>query len=191
MAQWWNVNSTIPYDNKNFQRILDFYLFKCPVTIDGKRDKKPIKKNVAQRAITFEEKRWTGNHLTALLRIMKGNIVFEEVSTSELVEHLCEKTEIDSSQSDPHFEMIVYYPSVGKTKSIFYSIRNAFAHGSFSVVQNNKEWVYYFESRTDKGLRARIRLKEKTLLSWIEQVEKEPKGLESYKKTKHRNKVNA
>lgn len=45
-------------------------------------------------------------------------------------------------------------------------IRNAFAHGSFEVIGK----IYYFECYNKEDLRAIIRLKEKTLLSWIELI---------------------
>ena len=189
MAEWWNRSSRIPYNDKNFQRIIDFYLFNCPVTMEGQKNKKPIKKKVSKRAITFENKRWTGNLLTSLLRIMKNHIIFEETATPEAVKSSSEKMEIESNQSDPYFEMIVYYPTIGKTKSIFYSIRNAFAHGSFSVVKEGKESVYFLETEKDGNFRARIRLKEKTLLNWIELFENGPGVLEVYRMKKRRAKV--
>lgn len=189
LGEWWNISSKIPYNDKNFQKIIDFYLFRCPVATDGKKDKKPIKKNVSKRAVTFEDKHWKGNQLTALLRIMKKDIVFEEVSSSDKVKSSSEKIEQESNQSDPYFEMVVYYPTIGNTKSVFYSIRNAFAHGSFSVVNTQKNTVYCLETEKDGKLRARIRLKEKTLLHWIELFENGSRGLETYKTKKRKTKV--
>lgn len=28
---WWDKHSEIPYQSKNFQKIINFYLFNCPV----------------------------------------------------------------------------------------------------------------------------------------------------------------
>ncbi|MCD7891532.1 MAG: hypothetical protein LUG26_07305 [Ruminococcus sp.] len=56
---------------------------------------------------------------------------------------------------------------IGKIRSVFYVIRNALAHGSFSVYNNNSKPVYYFQSDRNGEIRSQIRLKESTLLQWI------------------------
>ena len=69
------------------------------------------------------------------------------------------------------------------TSSIFYYIRNAFAHGSFMVDGD----VYSFESSKDGTIKAAIRLREKTLLKWIQDISVSPerlkKALQSERKT--------
>ena len=60
--------------------------------------------------------------------------------------------------------------------SIFYHIRNALAHGRIAISRDNTNNIYYFlEDGKKKGenffVSARIVLKEKTLLKWIEIIE--------------------
>ncbi len=58
--------------------------------------------------------------------------------------------------------------------SLFYHIRNSFAHGRFSIVQNDMEKMLVMEdcspkankSTTQKPLSARIVLKLSTMLKW-------------------------
>lgn len=60
--------------------------------------------------------------------------------------------------------------------SIFYHIRNALAHGRIAIMKNsNKEIVYFLEDGKKKDgkfiVTARMVLKEKTLISWIDIIE--------------------
>lgn len=50
-------------------------------------------------------------------------------------------------------------------------IRNAFAHGSFSVENVDGQHIYCLESAKDGSLRARMRLREETLLEWMKLIE--------------------
>ena len=88
---------------------------------------------------------------------------------------------------DLNFEMVIFIENsdLKKTRTIFYAIRNAFAHGSFSVSGAGEKRTYCLENRKDGVLKARIRLREKTLLNWIELVE----NPESWKKQKNEKKM--
>ena len=57
--------------------------------------------------------------------------------------------------------------------SLFSAIRNAFAHGSFSIQTKKKIRVYYFENY-DGYMKAKIALREETLLAWIRIIEAGP-----------------
>ena len=57
---------------------------------------------------------------------------------------------------------------MSKTSAIFYYIRNALAHGSFGTTLSSGKRTYYFESAKNDIVKARIRLREETLLSWID-----------------------
>lgn len=98
-----------------------------------------------------------------------GNDV--EIKTTEI--------EDNSLLSDNHFEMIVVQErnDMNLTSSVFYYIRNAFAHGSFSVIGTGASTTYYLESARDGDVKARIRLREQTLLKWIEDFNLSPQVL--------------
>ena len=169
MAEWWKNGNKIPFDNINFQTILRFYLFECPVTTESVKKKKKIKKHVSARGIPLERQGWSGNALNTLLAAMKRNasssLKYMVVAPSSDVGTVVRNEEALSTQSDPNFELLVFKEnsSLGKTKSIFYMIRNAFAHGSFSIVETNNGTIYYFQSEKDGETKSQIRLKEKTL----------------------------
>ncbi len=64
--------------------------------------------------------------------------------------------------------------NLNQIESIFYHIRNSLAHGRFQIYKRNNGIVYCFESGIKNNakemleLKARIILKESTLLEWIE-----------------------
>ena len=53
------------------------------------------------------------------------------------------------------------------TEGFFYCIRNALAHGDFDV----EKGVYELRNRSGENIKGLERLKEKTLLKWIELVD--------------------
>ncbi len=194
MAEWWKNGNKIPFDNINFQTILRFYLFECPVTTESVKKKKKIKKHVSARGIPLERQGWSGNALNTLLAAMKrnasSNLKYMVVEPSSSVGIIVRNEEAISTQSDPNFELIAFKENstLGKTKSIFYMIRNAFAHGSFSVVGTSNGTIYYFQSEKDGEIKSQIRLKEKTLLAWIKLVNTPVSDLKKERK-KARSKV--
>ena len=180
MDNWWNKYTEIPFKDTNFQRILEFYLFNCPVLFQKKKNGK----RVSQRGLTFEERGITDRSLTKLLSEMKaksasGTLLYQclETSSSDFIQ-----IEQQNRGHDLNFEMVIFVENsdLKKTRTIFYAIRNALAHGSFSVSGTGEKRTYCIENRKDGVLKARIRLREKTLLNWIELVEKP----ESWKRQK-------
>lgn len=193
MSDWWKKEDTIPYSNSNFIKIIDFYQHKCPV----------VRKNgerVANRGIDFKSKGWNADLLKALLNKMKSN------NGSPITYHCCtgnEKVEVIMSQLEPStdrfFESIVFIENMDlyKTQTIFYLIRNAFAHSSFSVKGRGENRFYFFESQKGDVIKGQICLKESTLLYWIDLFDSpsdctKKKGKKQTKiKRKNRNKIAA
>jgi hypothetical protein len=67
--------------------------------------------------------------------------------------------------------------------SIFYHIRNALAHGRIAIMENSqKEIVYFLEDGKKKNekfiVTARMVLKEKTLISWIDIIENNKRNID-------------
>ena len=185
MAEWWNRQKDIPLNNKNFQKILNFYLFNCPVETEKGSVRKRTKSysKVSKRAKTLRAQGWTGGYLNTLLSSMKktssGQLYYHVfgVNTDINVE-VCNIQKI-TTLSDKHFELIamVERSDMNKTNAIFYYIRNAFAHGSFSVLKDGEKVIYYFQSTKDNNVKALIRLREETLLKWIKDVSLSPTEL--------------
>lgn len=161
-----SFDNKIVFSSNNFQKILDFYLFRCPV------------EGTSFRSIGFEKYGWKGAKQFAYLKkaLLKA-------ANSDLASNYypCKKDELavkfeKVSIVAPVDEYCVFLRNEEDTvmQSLFSAIRNAFAHGSFSVrtytSQGNKVRVYFF-SNYNKYLKAEIVLQEATLLEWIKIVE--------------------
>ncbi len=175
---WWkNGNLNIPYNNKNFLKIIDFYLFNCPVyTIKGSNNHKVIN-NVSKHNKSFYDLNYKQQDFKKLLnKIRKPIKSYMEYYFLENDKNLESEFNIivnNIKLKDPEYDFIIYKSLIpnNKTMSIFYAIRNAFAHGTFSIKTiNQRKKIYYFESKNNNIIKARIRLKEKTLLNWIDFV---------------------
>ena len=197
MAKWWDKGTKIPYTDQNFQKIIDFYLFNCPCeTEKGTKENKTYTK-VSQRATTFRSQGWTGGNINILIACMKktssGQLEYRHFKSSAKIEEEVIKIEKGSSLSDKSFEMIalIERSDMKLTSSIFYYIRNAFAHGSFSVINDKGKKTYFFESAKDTIIKAQIRLREDTLIKWIKDFRVSPKELQSALKDERRKKKKA
>lgn len=155
---------SIPLAAKNFQKILSFYLFGCPV------------EGTSIRADTFAQRGWKGSQFSTLKACML------EVATPELKQRYfpCVKCELDArflemEKLDVLDEYCVFLKRDQKKvmESLFSAIRNALAHGSFTRKRHRKTYVYFF-ANYDGYLKAEIRLHEETLLNWINLVNSDP-----------------
>lgn len=166
--EWWEKGSlSNPYKDKNFFKILDFYLFNCPVSIKGKK--------VSKRAKSFEEYKISNTDLTKLLKMMKKDLVdsnYRILKNDEDIEKTRLQLEKSSGLNDEYYEYVIFKENteIGKTRTIYYSIRNALAHGSFSTKDIRRGRIYCFEASKDGKIKAQIRLKDKTLLKWIDLI---------------------
>lgn len=173
-TKWWNKDESIPFENSNFQKILDFYLFKCPCEIKkNQKNKNIIYMPVSSRNNTFRKQGWIGGKLNTLRSAMRHtsskNLEYHIIPQKNEIVAESNRVEDNASFGEPHFEMIVISErsDMSKTSAIFYYIRNALAHGSFGTTLSSGKRTYYFESTKDGVVKARIRLREETLLSWI------------------------
>lgn len=173
MSDWWKKgNEDLPFFNNNFQNILQFYLFNCPVEIEkGKQCNGTLEYiQVSSRAVSLRGKGWKGSALNSLLANMKHTtskqLTYKLCHTNENIENEVKNIEKHTVLSDKQFEMIAIKKrnDMSVTGSIFYYIRNAFAHGSFSIDNG----IYYFESSKNKEVSAQIRVREQTLLYWMD-----------------------
>ena len=187
MAEWWDKGTKIPLNDANFQKIIDFYLFGCPCETEKGSKKKGTKSysKISKRAKTLRSQGWTGSYLNTLLASMKhttsGHLAYHTFDNKSDIKAEVSKIEKNTSLSDINFEMIAMADraDMSKTSAIFYYIRNAFAHGSFSVVKDGSQTMFYLESAKDDTVKAQIRLREETLLKWIKDFALSPKVLKS------------
>ena len=157
-----DFKNKIPFGNKATQQIMDFYLFQCPVN------------GTSFRGVTFEEYGWNGSVQFGQL---KRKMLEESSPSLKKNYYPCLKAELEEhfkliKDVHPIDEYCVFLKNEEGTvmQSLFSAIRNAFAHGSFSVreysVDNKKTKIYFF-SNYNKYLKAEIVLQETTLLEWI------------------------
>lgn len=159
----YSFKKEIPYTNKNFQKILDFYLHRCPV------------EGTSVRSITFNQYGWNGSAQYAQL---KKRLLDNASSSLKDNYHPSKKDELSRNIElldliIPPDEFCAFLKSDEKSvmQSLFKAIRNALAHGSFNGQTINKEKYYYFENY-DNYLKAKLMLKENTMLNWIMIVSK-------------------
>lgn len=168
--EWWEKGKyPLQIGKSNFLRIVDFYLFNCPVY-----NKVQISR-VSVMGKTFEERHITGKRLTTLLKDMRNMVeTFKLVDGKEDIENVLEAETKKLKYKSDAFQIVCFIENsdLGQTKTIFYSIRNALAHGAFSVKSIKKEKYYYFENRNRGKVKAQLKIKESTLLEWIKLVEK-------------------
>lgn len=191
MVNWIKSYDEIPMERKNFQRILDFYLFQCPCEIKkgAKKKQNETYSNVSVRGNTLRRRGWAGKYLNTLLAAMKDTtskqLTYRHFPAKCDILSMVKSIEKNSGLSDPNFEMIVIAErsDMSLTSSIFYYIRNAIAHGSFFVEGD----IYSFESSKNGTMKAAIHLREKALLKWIKDISLSPqelkKVLQSERKT--------
>ena len=149
----------IPIKDVNFQKIICFYLFECPA-----RTYRPLGKNsigapeysfskVSRKGKTLAERGIEGAKVNtlraAMIRVAGEDFVFKAGK------------ELTSPTSE---EYVLIIRSEFKTEGIFYFIRNALAHGEFAV----KDGWYYFENHNKEKLKGIARIRESTLLRWID-----------------------
>lgn len=158
----WEINSKYSFGAKNFARIYRFFVIETPL------------KDVSQRGISFEERNILVNELRSMIKNITPSLKDNwKTSTKKQIEELMREYKILNDLEIP-IEIAIHTNKNGLTKAeaLFYSIRCAFAHGSFNVYSYKKEKYYFLENKEGKDLKGRIILKEKSLLKIIDFCEK-------------------
>lgn len=143
--------------DNNLQKIIQFYLFECPVPDKSARGKK------------FADYGFRGQKPFATLK----KVMLASATQSLKANYLpCKQEKLEANYRlieavSPPNEYCVFLLSYEKNVmySLFSAIRNAFAHGSFNVKSYNGTRIYFFVNY-DKYKKAQIVLQENTLLSW-------------------------
>ena len=164
MAVKWIFESGYKFSDKMFARIYSFYVLETPVP------------GVSVRGKSFKQRGWNMNQLIAAMKkespFLNCNWFVKPIKE---IESVCREEKIFdnvdfSKEIAIHTENSKY--SLRRTASLFYAIRCAFAHGGFSIHKCSKERYYLLENFDAGRIKARLVLKEETLIKWIEIVEK-------------------
>lgn len=174
MGKEWIFNESYSFADENFSKIYRFFVIELPVEntsvrskffedygLSSKKITQILKKNIASL-----EKNW---------KIVSSKDAKKVENITQKIEDLCKKNGILDTVSERKEIFIHTNMKNNKTKSLFYSIRCGFAHGSFNKVNFFGEQFYFFENRYRNKIRGRIVVKEKTLLKIIEIIEKSAK----------------
>lgn len=160
------INYENEYDLSDpaLQRILKHYVFLCPVEM--------VSQKAYHTSKTFPQMGWGGTILTSLIAALKrntysGKLAYVFIEDGRNVENEFKKLK----KSNINDREIVVYKKSGnylQTKSLFYAIRNAFAHGDFSIEKDeNGDKLYTLRNFHAKEVKAYLCLYEKTLLMWL------------------------
>ena len=168
MAITWKFDGNYSFKDDNFARIYRFYVIETPVS------------GVSARAKTFKFRQVNMNSLNA--RLKKETPLLNErwfVKNAKEVENTCQDNGIDKNANFAN-EIVIHSENrklcTGKTDSLFYAIRCALAHGSFAIHTYKNKKYYLLENKDNGIIKARMILKEETLIRWIEIIETFPKS---------------
>lgn len=179
-----NTKGEIPYSDPKFQKIVNTFVFYCPAATVTSKKKEKNKKwdNVSARDCSFRSRGITGTLLSTITahikRILK-NELYKKIGNDEKVDIIFE--------SDSSSEKIVFKANsqMSDSEVVYYYIRNAFAHGSFEVIDNGERF-YKLESKKRDNIKAQMILKESTLMKLGDLSLYSKKQIEALQKKKKR-----
>lgn len=159
----WAFNDRISYGNRSFQKIIDFYLFHNPV--EGQ----------TVRGVLFKDFGWADASFHTLKALMMDAASdqlsqrYKACKTYEL-EGYIEQFGLSVAKPDL-IESAVFLVDNDRTvmRSLYRAIRHAIAHGSFKSSSKNGVKYYHLEN-FDGYCKARLILREDTLIKWIDVI---------------------
>ena len=178
----------IPIKDDAFLTIFSFFVFDCPSCQKkggGKKKKDVQCINVSAGSKSFRARGISKSLLTTILATIRRPLVkqgsYAALATSESIEKHVKQIQSNARMSDPQYDLIVYHirTDMSEPESIYYYIRNAFAHGAFDVTDNNGLKVYHLEGKKDETIHAQMRLKEKTLEKYIKLAKMKPEDIKA------------
>lgn len=163
------------YADDGLLRIIRFYVINTPCT----------ELSYSGKAITeygWKKDIWKKDTLKNILfdaaNLKRGETFVVAKKTNEM-RKACEIARLKKGfqQSREIERMVLYKNKKNEFLSVFYHIRNAFAHGRMAMYSSDKEdIVFVLEDGINKNesfiVRSRMILKRQTLLKWIDIIEK-------------------
>ncbi len=163
MKEKWTCDSEFSFSDEKFAKIYRFFVIECPV------------ENVSIRGISFAERKVNLSALNKKIKIISPNLKecwfpIEEKEDTE-VSDIIKSNGIFLHNKDTKEIVVFRYEKRKETEAFFYCIRCALAHGGFCIHNINEIKYYCFENIKEAIVRARIILKEETLLEIINYCE--------------------
>lgn len=169
--EWLHWITPEGFDDKELYKIVIFYVFHSPCP------------QISSMERTLEEYGWNFPwrkpfYLNRHLRKASTNfnLIYSADSYDNLEKALKKANLLDEFPSDLHTERICIYDNKkNQFLSVFYHLRNAFAHCRLNMVDVDGECVFILEDvvcRNGKNkVSARMILRKSTLLKWIDIIE--------------------
>ena len=139
--------------------LIEFFVINCPVQC--KENGKMV--SVSQKGLYFKNLNYTKYEITCLLKAIKhdinDNLEWCDKNNIEIAEEMIKK---NNNYMDNQFEYIALIEDSQKkkTKTIFYMIRNALAHGDYDI----KEDFITLKCQNKGKIKSYMRLRVETLL---------------------------
>lgn len=165
--------------------LLEFIVY-CPSAYkkQDKKEKTARYEPVSKKNCSFRERKIRNDLLTKVINKIKDCVCCIEMTYCEQVE----TAYLSETKSNNDFEksVIVYkkHSEMSRTESIYYYIRNAFAHGDFEKDGD----YYYLESSKGTNYYAKMKLSVSTLNKLIEIKNLSAEELHSVAKNKNKRK---
>lgn len=189
----WSTKNKIPLNNENFIKIINGFVFYYPSSVrSSSKTSKHSYKAVSARNCSFIYRKICDSKLRTILSKIKAPLIltnsYKSIGAKDSVEKTVSGIISTTHCSDPNFEIIVYQKrsDMPDIEAIYYYIRNAFAHGSFEVIQENGRNIYILESKKDNTIKAQMRLYERSMLELISYANMSPNEITALQK--HRKK---
>lgn len=159
--------TTKEWSSRTIQGVLQFYLFECPAP------------GASRAAKDFASLGWNGTYFSTLkaemLHVAGNGFAYLPCRKDELSAALLDRP---AEKTTAEYAIFLKNDERQVISSLFKAIRNAIAHGSFARYSHSKCIYYYFENE-DRYVKARINVKEETLLSWARVIKEHPEAVRS------------
>jgi len=173
-------------DDKTRSLLIEFIL-NCPSSIKKGNKCYPV----SARKCSFKQRGIHDSLLRTILAQIKKELpnrkCYVKVRSGESVENAIKQINNECNLSDTEHEYIILteHHAMSEAESVYYYIRNAFAHGSFNVgISKDNSRIYSLESRKENVIKSRMLLKETTLEAYITLMKKSPDNIKEYQRKK-------
>ena len=172
-TEWIEIIDPKRFNDTSLNRITTFFLFHTPC------------EGLSAMGITLENRGWKEQWkkpiwLNRQLKDKSSNpkLLFSSRILNDMKRALKEADLLGDFPPDNYTERIGLHDNKNNQfMSVFYHLRNTFAHGRFKMVEIEDDVMFYFEDispQKDKNgyrVSARMVLRQSTLLNWIELIE--------------------
>ena len=171
-ASWLEWLAPERFNNQNLLRIVTFFVFHSPCP------------GLSAMGRTLEEYGWHTPwkkpfYLNKQLKkASESNCLLYPAASNVTIDEELEKASLSGNfaEADFSYERICFVDKKSNYfMSVFYHLRNAFAHCRLNMIEINSECVFLLEDVQPKSgqliLTARMVLRESTLLKWIDIIE--------------------